>query len=120
MITLLSNLPDNIIGLNATGRETGEDYSQVLVPAVEAALERHDKIRPIYELDDEFTGFTPDAIWEDTKLGLGHLGAWEKIALVTDIGWIANAANVFKFLIPGEVRVFPLADRQLAQQWIAD
>ena len=50
MITLLSNLPDNIIGLNATGRVTGDDYLQVLVPAVEVALERHDKIRLIYEL----------------------------------------------------------------------
>lgn len=120
MITLLSNLPDNIIGLNATGRVTGDDYLQVLVPAVEVALERHDKVRLIYELDDAFTGFVPDAMWEDAKLGLGHLGAWEKIALVTDVGWIANAANVFKFIIPGEVRVFPLADRQLAEQWIAN
>ena len=79
MITLLSNLPDNIIGLNATGRVTGDDYLQVLVPAVEVALERHDKVRLIYELDDAFTGFVPDAMWEDAKLGLGHLGAWGKL-----------------------------------------
>ena len=36
--------------------------------------------------------------------------------MVTDVDWIANAANVFKFIIPGEVRVFPLADRQLAER----
>jgi hypothetical protein len=53
------------------------------------------------------------------RLGMVHLTAWERIAIVTDVGWIANAANVFKFFVPCEVRIFPLAERQAAGQWVA-
>ena len=41
------------------------------------------------------------------KLGLGHFNQWARIALVTDIGWIANATNVFGMVMPCPVKVFP-------------
>ena len=59
-------------------------------------------------------------IMDDLKVGLGHLRQWERIAVVTDSAWIANALNVFGFLKPGEVEVFPLADAGKARAWIAE
>lgn len=119
MITLLPDLPSNTIGLAASGRVTGADYEQILIPAVEAALEKHKKLRLLYELGGDFTGIDPSAMWDDMKLGLSHLSAWERMAVVTDVSWIAHAMNIFKFVMPCPVRVFPLSERQAARQWIA-
>ena len=118
MINLLPGLPDNTIGLSASGHVTGNDYAEVLIPAVEAALKRHKKLRLLYEIGNDFAGFTPAAMWDDMKLGMVHLTAWERIAIVTDVGWIANAANIFKFFVPCEVRIFPPGERTAAEQWV--
>ncbi|MEO8215568.1 MAG: STAS/SEC14 domain-containing protein [Acidobacteriota bacterium] len=119
MITLLPNLPENTIGISASGRVSGADYEAVLIPAVETALEKHKKLRLIYELSDDFTGFTAGAMWDDMKLGMAHLTAWERVAVVTDVSWIANAANMFRFVMPCPVKIFPLKDRAEAEAWIA-
>ena len=62
MIELLSNLPDNTVGIAAFGEVDVADYEAVLIPAVEAALKKHDKVRLLYELRSDFTGFTPSAM----------------------------------------------------------
>jgi hypothetical protein len=119
MISLLPHLPDHIIGVAASGQVTGADYERVLIPAVEAALKKHPKLRLIYELGNDLTGFAPGAMWDDMKLGMAHLSAWEKVAVVTDIGWIANATNLFRFVMPCPVKVFAMKDRAAAEAWIA-
>jgi SpoIIAA-like len=118
MIELIPALPDNVIGFVAKGEVTREDYQQRIVPAVEQALAEHDKIRLLYVLGAEFTGFAGGAMWEDGKLGLGHLGRWERIALVAQEAWVRHAVNAFGYLIPGEVKVFDLADEADAAAWI--
>jgi hypothetical protein len=45
MITLLSHLPDNTVGVAASGRVNATDYETVLIPAIEAALKKHEKVR---------------------------------------------------------------------------
>ncbi|HEX3357338.1 MAG TPA: STAS/SEC14 domain-containing protein [Tepidisphaeraceae bacterium] len=118
MITLLSNLPDNIVGAVASGRVTAADYETVLIPAIEAALKKHEKVRMLYELTADFTGFAPGAMWEDMKVGIAHLRAWQRVAVVTDASWVANAANLFKLIMPCPVKVFPLKDKAEAEAWI--
>jgi hypothetical protein len=110
MIELSSNLPDNVVAIAASGHVSAFDYETVLMPAVEAALNKHGKARLLYVLGSEFTGFTPGAMWEDAKLGIAHFTAWEKIAVVTDVTWIANAASMFRFVMPCPVQVFPIRD----------
>jgi hypothetical protein len=81
-------------------------------------LAAHDKVRLLYQLGEDFDGFDMAAIWEDTKVGLGHLAAWERIALVTDEDWIRTATKAFGFAMPGEVRVFSNAELDAAHDWV--
>lgn len=118
MIELLSNLPDNTVGIAASGHVSVPDYETVLVPAVKAALKKHDKVRLLYQLSSDFTGFAPGAMWEDMKLGLAHLTAWERVAVVTDVSWVANATSMFAFVMPCPVRVFSIKDRAKAEAWV--
>jgi hypothetical protein len=118
MLELIPALPDNVVGIVAKGEVTAADYHDRLVPAVEEALAQHDKVRLLYVLGAEFTGFSGGAMWEDGKLGLGHIGRWERIAVVAREAWVRHAVNAFGYLIPGEVKVFDLADEADASAWV--
>ena len=72
---ILEGLPSNVIGVEASGRVTDDDYENVLVPAVRATLDDEGKIRFIYILGDEFEGWTMGALWDDAKLGFSDLKA---------------------------------------------
>ena len=58
-------------------------------------------------------------MWVDFRVGFGHLTGWERVAGVTDVDWIKQATNFFRFLMPGEIRIFPTNDAPEARQWIA-
>ena len=118
MLEPIAGLPDDVVGMEAVGEVTADDYQDVLIPAVEAALADHDRIRLMYVLGDRFDGYTAHAAWEDAKLGLQHVRGWERLACVTDVDWIRHGVNAFGWMIPGEVRVFATADRADAEAWI--
>jgi hypothetical protein len=118
MIEMMTDLPENVIGFTAQGRVTADDYEQRIVPAVEAALDKADRVRLLYHLGTDFDGFEAGALWEDAKVGLGHLAAWERIALVTDVDWIRMATKALGFAMPGEVRVFTNAELASAREWL--
>jgi hypothetical protein len=73
----------------------------------------------LYQITPAFTGFTPGALWDDGKLGFAHWTAWERIAVVTDVHWVAHATRMFAFLIPARVKVFSNAEQADAEAWIA-
>ena len=119
MIKLLPNLPEHVVGIVASGQVDANDYETVIIPAIESALSSHERIRMLYQLGPEFTGYTSGAMWDDIKVGLGHLKAWERIAVVTDEGWVAGAVRLFGFAMPCPVRVFSNKEFSEARLWIA-
>jgi hypothetical protein len=120
MLTLIEGLPDGVVGVEAHDKVTAEDYERVLVPAVEAARAAGDgKVRILYVLGHDFPDYTAGAAWEDTKLGLGHLRAWERIAVVSDAEWLRRAIHGLGWLMPGEVRIFELSELDAAREWVA-
>jgi SpoIIAA-like len=119
MIEMLEGFPEGVVAGVAKGRVTRRDYEEILVPAVEAAFQRQSKVRCYYELGRDFAGMDAGAVWEDLRVGLGHLSGWERVAVVTDVDWVRFAVNAFRFLLPGEVRVFPTSAAGDARRWIA-
>jgi SpoIIAA-like len=119
MIRVLEDLPANVLGVEASGKVTDDDYERVLIPAVRERLAADGKIRFIYVLGEEFEGWTMGAMWEDAKLGGGELTAWEKVAVVTDKDWLKHMVKAFGWMIPGEVRVFGLGELVDATAWAA-
>lgn len=117
---LIPDLPDNVVGIRAVGEVDDDDYEDVLDPAIEAALARHDKIRLLYVLGTEFTGYESDAMWEDTKLGLKTFNSYERMAIVTDATWVRRAVKAFGWLIPGDVELFHVDRLEAARSWITE
>ena len=118
MVEKMTGFPEGVVGISAKGEVTHEDYQKVIVPAVEEALKHKPKIRFLYYLGPEYSGFKAGALWDDTKLGLGHAKAWERVALVSDVEWIRKAMQLFGVLIPGELRVFSNSELPAAREWI--
>ena len=118
MLEVIPNMPENVLGVNAKGKVTGEDYDRVLIPAVEDLLTRHKKIRVLYQLGPDFSGFTTEAMWDDAKVGIRHITAFEKIAVVSDVDWIAAAVKIFAFVIPCPVKVFNNEELPKAKAWV--
>lgn len=118
MLELVPGFPETVVAFKAVGRVTRKDDEDVLLPCVSRALEREGRIRCYYELGSEFSGMDAGAMWEDMKIGLGTLARWERIALVTDVDWMRHALNALRFLLPGELRVFPTLQAREARDWI--
>jgi len=115
-------MPPGTLGFRAAGEIEREDYDDVLVPALEEALEGGGELRTLYLIED-LDEIEPGALWADTKLGFDltvhHRRAWARSAIVTDIGWMAHATRLFAWMIPGEARVFPVAQVDQAKAWVA-
>ncbi len=119
MLEVIPNLPNRVVGVTASGQVTAQDYESVLVPAVESAIKKMDGVRFLYHLGPAFTGFTAGAMWDDMKLGLGHLRTWQRVAVVTDLGWVQSAVRLFAFAMPCPVKLFSNAELTAAEQWAA-
>jgi hypothetical protein len=120
MVEQIPNLPDNVLGFTAKGTLTANDYESVIIPAVEALFSRQGKVRFLYHLGEDFSGFEAAAMWDDMKLGLKHLAGWERVALVSDVEWIRAAVKVFGLAIPGHVRVFHNRELAEATRWVSE
>jgi hypothetical protein len=118
MIELLKGFPDNVVAVLAKGRITKSDYDTVLIPAIENALKAHEKVRVYYEIGPDFGGYDAGAAWEDFKAGMEHLMRWQRVAVVTDVDWIKHTMQIFSFIMPTEMRVFPVAAAEQARAWI--
>jgi SpoIIAA-like len=118
MIRPLTDLPAGVIGFEADGKIRAEDYTQVLIPAIEQQLGAGEDLRVVLVFHS-FEGMSADAAWHDLKLGIEHLTRWKRIALVTDLEWMAQVTRLFGWMTPGEARHFPLAEREAAVTWAA-
>ena len=122
MLETITALPPGVLGFEAKGEFHADDYRNyrnVLIPAVEAALQRGEKRRRIVLVFERFDGLSGGALWQDLKMGTGHLTDWKRIALVTDIDWMTRMAAMFGWMTPGELKRFPLAERDAAIAWAA-
>src|ERR1700688_1668959 len=105
MFEPLADLPDGMIGFEAVGEVTPDEFRDVLCPAIDAAT-KVVKIRLIFVLGDRYKGFSPGVVWEKAKMRAEHFGAWERCALVTDIEWIDRIVGLLHWMMAGTLKLY--------------
>lgn len=120
MLNILPGFPADVLAISASGVVTAKDYREVVVPVAIAKLNAHKHLNFYYCLGEEFSGLSPGAIWEDAKIGIAHWSGWGRIAIVTNVNWIADAARLFAPMFHHPVRVFSIAEEDAARNWIID
>jgi hypothetical protein len=118
MLEPIADLPEGVLGFEGTGEIRPSDYSDVLMPAVKEVWDRGDEVR-IVLVFERWDGMSPGAAWEDLKTGMKHLRKWKRIALVTDLDWMITVTSLFGWMTPGELKRFPVAERDKAIAWAA-
>ena len=117
MLTQITDVPPGVIGYEVSGKLRTEDYQDILMPALHAAAATGE-VR-IVIVFPTFDGLEGGAFWQDAKVAVENWGAWKRIALVTDVEWMTHGTDWFGWMIPGDIKVFPLADRDAAIAWAA-
>lgn len=118
MFKRIKNAPPHVIAFNAVGRINDQDYKKVLIPAIEYELDHEKYARVLMRFGPEFAGYTAQAIIDDTVFGLQHTKNFERLAVVTNVPWIRHAVALFRPLMSGRTRVFPLDEETEALRWI--
>jgi len=122
MVERLNDMPPGTLGFRVDGDVERKDYDNLLVPVLQTAAVGGGGLRTLYLIED-IDDIEPSALWADTKLGfdLGvrHHKEWIRSAIVTDIDWMAHATKLFAWMIPGEAKVFPIAELEQAKAWVA-
>ena len=122
MVERLNDMPPGTLGFRVDGDVERKDYDNLLVPVLQTAAVGGGGLRTLYLIED-IDDIEPSALWADTKLGfdLGvrHHKEWVRSAIVTDIDWMAHATKLFAWMIPGEAKVFPIAELEQAKAWLA-
>ena len=103
MLNPIADLPQGVLGYEASGEIQASDYGGVLMPAVK----------------EHWEGMSAGAAWDDLKMGFKNLRKWKRIALVTDLDWMITVTSLFGWMTPGEVKRFPVAERDAAIAWAA-
>ena len=120
MMGIIGNMPSNVVAVSVQDQVTGDDYDKVLTPLVVEKLKDNDKIRMLYHMGPEFTGFTAAALWDDAKLGVSHIRAFEKVAVVSDVPWVGNAAKIFGVFVPCPVKLYANEAMDEAKAWVSE
>ena len=115
---VLEDYPDNVVAFRAEGEITREDYEETLIPLVKERIAAHGKVKLLYWCGPAFEGISAGAMWDDARFGLTHLGDFSKVAIVSDVSWIRQAAKLFAPLVRAPVQVFHDADIEDAKNWI--
>ena len=123
MIEPIPDMPAGTMGFRATGKLSHGNYVDVAIPPLREAIDRGEKIRLLYQIGPGFEGIEAGAMWDELKadfgMGLGHLSAWERMAVVSDESWLRHLMAVFGWLVPGEAKLFPLGEMAQAKEWLA-
>ena len=66
MLQPIADLPQGVLGFEATGKIHASDFRDVLMPAVRAVWERDEEVR-IVLVFERWEGMSSGAAWEDTE-----------------------------------------------------
>ncbi len=117
-VTVLDGFPNDVLALEISGRLRAVDYDAVIEPLIDAKMQRHDRIKILIVVNEDFEGATMAAAWEDLKLDMKGFTRYRKMAIVTDLLWLRNSTRLFSPFMPGQVQTYSLAKRALAEEWI--
>jgi hypothetical protein len=113
----ISNLPDGVIGMEAVGEFSVEDYTATVEPELEKLEVTHATLRLLLHLGTEFTGFG-EGSWGDLTHELRST-PFHRGAVVTDDNTVRAGMSLLRFTLHGHVRYFSNHDFDKAADWVA-
>ncbi len=118
MIEVKTGTQENLLEVHMTAPITDNDYSKVMIPALDAALVNGEKVRMLLVIDADLTDFTMGALWDDAKMGISNWSGFERVAIVTANKAMTRLVRAFSILMPCPVSVFGKWQEDEARLWL--
>ncbi|RYH08150.1 STAS/SEC14 domain-containing protein [Tropicimonas sp. IMCC6043] len=113
--------PDHpVMEIHLSGVVTSDDYADVLVPAIEKALQDREQLRVLVRVGEGFERYTLEAMGADARLGLKHWNGFDRIAVVSDTGWLNTTVRAVSIFVNCPVSVFALGEEDAARRWLVE
>lgn len=117
MFTAVDYPDQNLLSFTMAGKLTKADYEAV-VPALEAKVQRWNKVNVYLEVSD-LDGMTLPALWEELRQDVKHFTHFNRAAIVSDNNTLLKAAaSVATTVSPAEVKHFSTGQRAEALRWV--
>ena len=120
MILYLEDLPANVAGFKAVGEITEVDFTEIVMPKVQALINKTDKLNYLLVLETSLKNFSFGAWLKDALMGIKYVTKWNRAAIVTDVDAIRKFTDIFSIFIPGEFRGFEHKELQEAIDWVSE
>jgi hypothetical protein len=119
MLKLISDLPTHVLGIHANIEVTEQEYTDTLVRLIDEHIKKNKKINFILVLETNIKNFAAGKWCGNVRIGLKYFFKWRKVAIVSDKRGIYGYSDLFKYIIPGKFRNFPLAKMDEAIIWVS-
>jgi len=120
MLEVIPFEEENIIGLRLSGAIDDEGFDR-MIERIRAVVKKHDKVR-VYAEVEGFGWESIDVFFKNMQVKFElfkEMDKFEKEALVSDKSWIEAAAKIGDAMLPSmEIKYFPVAEKELALEWI--
>jgi hypothetical protein len=104
--------------LTVDGRVSKEDY-QAAIDAVDELLKSHEKLN-VLEIVLDIGWVEPEVWWKDIVFHLHHRNFLNRVAIVSDSGWVGPVTRLFAPLYPAAIRTFTTGEIEVARAWARD
>ena len=117
MLRLINDLPPHVAGIHAYDCVTEQEFTTLLAGLLDELVKKNKRINFILVLETAITNFASGMWCGNVKIGLKHFFRWKKVAIVTDEPGIHGYSDLFKYIIPGKFKNFPLDKLDAAVIW---
>ena len=119
MLTTVEGLPEYVYAMRAVGEVTGDEVEKVLIPSLQALVDKYDEIYYLLILETKVENFSAGAWVRDMFAGLKHFTKWKKIAVVTNQLAVKKFTDAFSYITPAQTKGFSPNDLDEALIWIS-
>lgn len=117
MLRLIPDLPLHVAGLHASGEVSETEYEEILIRIISEQLAHNRKINVVLILETNIKNFVSGAWCGNVKIGFKYFFNWGRVGLVTDQKGTLGYSDMFKYVIPGKFKYFPLDNLSDAIKW---
>ncbi|QSX38729.1 SpoIIAA family protein [Shewanella sedimentimangrovi] len=118
MFSILEENASEVLTVIVSDRVTGEDFEQVLLPAIDAKLKDHASIELLFDIEDSCQGFSLTSVWMDALLALFHAGDVSRVAILVDRPGLKLLAQAQALFMPWPVAIYPRHRKGDARKWL--
>jgi hypothetical protein len=119
MVTLLSGFPPYVAAYRAWGKVEPDEYEKVVMHRVDEVAKQFGTINFLVRLETDISNYSFLAFLKYLKVSFEHFTRWNRMAIVTDEGWVRNAYDRLSPLVHGEVRGYTLDAFEAAKTWVS-